>query len=128
MALCKRDKCSFYSEKNARGIQRRKDKKLYKCFVDLEKAFDSVLRRVMQWALRKKGLPDILVKVMMGLYKGSKIEFKVGSEFSEQFYIEISVHQGSVLLLLLFATVVDVVTENAREGLMKEVFTQMIWY
>ena len=46
---------------------------------------------------------------------------KVGSEFSEEFYVAVGVHQGSVLSPLLFAIVVDVVTENAREGLMKEV-------
>ena len=32
----------------------REDKKLYMCFVDLEKAFDRVPKRVMQWELRKK--------------------------------------------------------------------------
>ena len=31
------------------------EKKLCMCFVDLEKAFDRVSRKVMEWALRKKG-------------------------------------------------------------------------
>ena len=48
-----------------------------------------------------------------------KVKFE--SEFSEEFYVTISVHQGSVLSPLLMAIVVDVVTENAREGLMKKV-------
>ena len=34
----------------------KKDKELYMCFVDMEKAFDRVTRRVMEWAMRKKGL------------------------------------------------------------------------
>ena len=32
-------------------------KKLYMSFVDIEKAFDRVPRKVMEWAMRKKGLP-----------------------------------------------------------------------
>ena len=91
------------------------------CFVDLKKVIDRVPRRVMQWALRKKELLKILVKVVMSLYEGSMTKVKVGSEFSEEFYVVIGVHQGSVLSPWLFAIVVDVVTENTREGLMKEV-------
>ena len=32
-----------------------KEKKLYMCFVDLDKAFDRVLRRVLEWAMSKRG-------------------------------------------------------------------------
>ena len=32
-----------------------KEKKLYMCFVDLEKAFNRVLRRVLEWAVSKRG-------------------------------------------------------------------------
>ena len=31
------------------------------CFLDLEKAFDRVPRKVFELAMRKKGMPDILV-------------------------------------------------------------------
>ena len=71
---------------------REKDKKLYMCFVDLEKTFDRVSRRVMQWALRKKELPEILVKaVVVSLYEGSKTKVKVGSEFSKEFFIAVNI-------------------------------------
>ena len=80
----------------------------------------------MQCTLRKKGLPEILVKAVMSLY--SKMNVKVGFEFSEEFYVAVGVHQKSVLSPLLFAIVVDIVTENARKGLMKEVLMQMIGY
>ena len=72
-------------------------------------------------ALRKKVLPEILVKAVIGLYKSSKTKVNVGPEFSKEFYVVIGVHQEYVLPPLLFAIVVDVVTGNAREGLMKEV-------
>ena len=32
---------------------RESEKKMYMCFVDLEKAFDRVPRKVMEWALKK---------------------------------------------------------------------------
>ena len=37
------------------------EKKLYMCFVDLEKAFDRVQRKVLEWALRKKEISEVLV-------------------------------------------------------------------
>ena len=88
-------------------------------FVDLETAFDRVSRRVMQYALRKKGLPKILVKAVISLYEGLKTKVKVGSEFSKKLSVAVGVHQGSALSSLLFAIAVNVVTKNAREGLVK---------
>ena len=41
---------------------------------------------------------------------------KLDLNSQEEFYAIVCVHQGSVLSPLLFATVVDAVTENAREG------------
>ena len=38
---------------------------MYMCFVDLEKACDRVPRKVMEWAVSKKSLPEVLVKAVM---------------------------------------------------------------
>ena len=51
------------------------------------------------------------------------MKVKVGSELCEEFLVQVGVHQGSVLSPLLFAITVVVITENAREELMNE-----IWY
>ena len=99
---------------------RGREKKLYMCFVDLEKLFDRVPRKVMEWALRKKSLPEVLVKAVMSLYKGSKTKVRVGSGLSEKFGLRVGVHQGSVISPLVFAIVVDAVTEQARKGLLNE--------
>ena len=45
-----------------------KQKKLYTYFVDLEKAFDRVPWKVLEWALKKKGMPDVLVRSVLSLY------------------------------------------------------------
>ena len=58
------------------------EKKLYMCFVDLEKAFDRVLRKVLEWAMKKRGIPEVMVKAVMSLYKGAKTRVRVGLELS----------------------------------------------
>ena len=39
----------------------------------------------MQWELKKKGLPDILVKAVMSLSEGTMTKVKVGFDVSEEF-------------------------------------------
>ena len=98
----------------------KKDKKLYMCFVDMEKAFDRVPRKVMEWAMRKKGLSEVMVWAVMSLYNGAKTRVRVGSAYSVKFEVKVGVHQGSVLSPLLFAILVDVITENAKMGVVNE--------
>ena len=98
----------------------KKNKKLYMCFVDMEKAFDRVPRKVMEWAMRKKGLSEVIVRAVMSLYDGAKTRVRVGSACSEEFEVKVGVHEGSMLSPLLFAIVVDVITENARRGVVNE--------
>ena len=45
---------------------------------------------------------------------------RVGSAYSEEFEVKVSVHQASVLSLLVFAIVVDIITKNARRGVVNE--------
>ena len=85
------------------------------CFVDLEKAFDTVPRKVLKWAMRKKEIQEVLVRSVMSQYGGAKTRVRVDSELSEEFEVNVEMHQGSVLLPFLFAVVVDVVTKFARE-------------
>ena len=68
-------------------------------FVDLEKAFGRVARRVVEWTMRKKGLPEILVKAVMSLYKEAELKVGVGSGLLEKFSVKVGVHQGSVYCL-----------------------------
>ena len=98
----------------------KKNKKLYTCFVDMEKAFDRAPRKVMEWAMRMKGQSEVMDRAVMNLYDGAKTRVRLGSAYSKEFEVKFGVHQGSVLSPLLFVIVVDVITENARRGVVTE--------
>jgi len=51
---------------------RAKGNKLYFGFMDLEKAFDRVLREVMKWAMHTLGVEEWLVLAFMSLHTGAK--------------------------------------------------------
>ena len=91
-----------------------KGKKLHMCFVDLEKALNRVPRKLLEWAMRKKGIPQVLVRSVMSLYDGAKTRVRVDSELSEEFEVKVGMHQRSVLSLFLFAVVADF-TELAKK-------------
>ena len=97
-----------------------KAKMLYMCFVILEKAIDRIPRKVVEWAMRKKGIPEVLVRSLMSLYDGAKTMVRVDSESSEEMVVKEGMHQGSVLSPFLPAVVVDVVNELAREDALSE--------
>ena len=71
--------------------------------------------------MRKRDLLEVMVRAVMSLYEGAKTRVGVGLELSEEFEVKVGVHQGSVLSPLVFAIVVDVVTENVRNGLMSKI-------
>ena len=95
-------------------------KKLYMVFVDLEKAFDRVPRKVIWWALRRKGVVEREIRAIMEMYDCVKTAVRMEDGRSEWFEVKVGVHQGSVLSPLLFAIVVDEITRNIKEGIPKE--------
>ena len=63
-----------------------KNRKLFICFVDLEKAFDRVPRKVIEWALRKKLVPERLAQAVILMYKRAKTRVHVGGGHLEDAY------------------------------------------
>ena len=91
-------------------------KKLHMCFADLKKAFDIVPRNVIEWTMRKNGIPEALVGAVMSLYIGAKTKVKVGTHLNEEIEVNDGLHQGSALSPLLFAIVINVVTKEIKVG------------
>ena len=60
-----------------------KNRKLFIYFVDLEKAFDRVPRKMIEWALRKKLVLERLVQAVMSIYKGAKTRVLMAETIKE---------------------------------------------
>ena len=56
----------------------------------------------------------------MSLYKGCKTAVFVDGGLSSSFSVKVGVHQGSTLSALLFIMVIDVLTEDVRDGSLME--------
>ena len=94
-----------------------KGKSLFFGFVDLEKAFDRVPRKVVCWALSKMEVGEWMVKAVMAMYERCRTVVRKKQGNSEEFEVKVGVHQGSVLTPLLFVIVLEAMTSEMREGL-----------
>ena len=100
------NKRHFYLETVTEEICSKK-KNLYFAFVDLEKAFDQMRRDFVWWAWRKLGVEDRLVKIIQSMYRNTRNHVGVNGTFSDDFLVQVGLHQGSVLSPLLFIIVLE---------------------
>ena len=91
-------------------------KPLYFAFVDLEKAFDRIPRAVLWWALRSLGVEEWAVRVIQGMYSNARSRVRVNGQLSDEFEVQVGVHQGSVLSPLLFILVLEALSREFRTG------------
>ena len=91
-----------------------KNKKLYFTFVDLEKAFNRVPRKVIWWAMRKLGIVEWIVQFVQAMYNNTRS--RVNNTYSDEFGVKVGVHQGSVLSPFLFVIVLEALSREFRTG------------
>ena len=77
-------------------------KRLYGCFVDFSKAFDSVPRDMMLDKLRKSGIDGNVLEIIKVIYLEDTVSIKIGNKHSSSFKTNKGVRQGCVLSPLLF--------------------------
>ena len=75
-------------------------------FVDLEKAYDTVPRKMEMATLRWMGAPESEVRMVEAMYENAKGRVVVGSGMSNEFQVNIGLRQGSAMSPLLFNLVI----------------------
>ena len=95
-------------------------KDLFLTFVDLEKVYDRVPRNLVYWWLRRRGVPEKLVRLVEATHHGASTAVRTMHSRTDEFPIKVSLHQGSGLSPFLFIVVLDVISEEFRRGLPRE--------
>ena len=98
-----------------RNIQQEK-KNLYFAFVDFEKAFDRVSRDFVLGALRKVDAEEWLVKIVQSMYRNGQSHFRANGTFSDDFLVQVRLHQGSMLSPFCFITVLEALSREIKLG------------
>ena len=81
--------------------------KLYACFVDFKKAFDSTDRNALFQKIENKGIGGNFLKFMKDMYSNTLYSCKFGDSYSEPFLTTLGVKQGNSLSHTLFNIFVD---------------------
>ncbi|KAK3569687.1 hypothetical protein QTP86_002622 [Hemibagrus guttatus] len=82
---------------------------------DLEKAYDRVPREELWYCMRKSGVAEKYVRVVQDMYERSRTVVRCGVGQTEEFKVEVGLHQGSALSPFLFAIVMDQLSEEVRQ-------------
>ncbi|KAK3557116.1 hypothetical protein QTP70_024647 [Hemibagrus guttatus] len=88
---------------------------LHCVFVDLEKAYDRVPREELWYCMRKSGVAEKYVRVVQDMYERSRTVVRCAVGQTEEFKVEVGLHQGSALSPFLFAIVMDQLSEEVRQ-------------
>ena len=79
-----------------------KGDKLFACFIDFKKAFDTVWHKGLFLKLQKAGIRGKIYQVIKSMYDGSQAKVKCRHLMSDPINITKGVHQGNVISPLLF--------------------------
>ncbi|KAK3564500.1 hypothetical protein QTP86_022842, partial [Hemibagrus guttatus] len=85
------------------------------CTLDLEKAYDRVPREELWYCMRKSGVAEKYVRVVQDMYERSRTVVRCAVGQTEEFKVEVGLHQGSALSPFLFAIVMDQLSEEVRQ-------------
>ncbi|CAF1270699.1 unnamed protein product [Adineta ricciae] len=81
---------------------KRNGKKIYNCFVDFTKAFDTIKHNIMWAVLRSYGVDNKVITLLEKIYGNSRSAVRIGSDIGEWFQTSVGTRQGDPLSPLLF--------------------------
>jgi hypothetical protein len=98
-----------------RCTEQKKD--LHIVFIDLEKIYDKVTRNAIWWALQKYEVSTKYITLIKDMYDNVVTSVRTSNRDTNDFPINIGLHQGSALSPYVFALVMDEITRDIQGGI-----------
>jgi hypothetical protein len=86
-------------------------------FIDLEKGYNKVFSNVMWWTLQKHKVSIKYITLIKDMYDNIVTSVQTSDKDTNDFLINMGLHQGSALSPYLFALVLDEVTRDIQSGI-----------
>ena len=94
---------------------KRNGKKIYNCFIDFQKAFDTVEHKVIWAVLRSYGVDNKMVTLLEKIYEKSQSAVRLGTDIGEWFKTSVGTRQGDPLSPLMFIAYLDRVMDKIKQ-------------
>eukprot|EP00903_Cladosiphon_okamuranus_P015101 g13968.t1 len=95
--------CMLFVVRRLQELARRKRTPLYLCFIDLQKAYDSVDRELLWKVLARAGIPEKMINVIRQFHTGMRARVRMDDgDLSEWFQVTQGLRQGCSMSPLLF--------------------------
>ena len=88
---------------------------LYKCYIDLKKAYDRVSRKILYKILHNKGVPPKLLRLIKAIHDGIIAQVRVDGELCDGFELKMGVKQGGVLSGLFWNIYMAAIIEEVHK-------------
>ena len=96
-------------------LHREFDRPLNVAYLDIKAAFDSVDRLGLWKALRSRGVPDVLLDLIVALHQGTDVQVRQGQNLSERLLTTSGVRQGCVLAPAIFCVAIDWILRHMKD-------------
>ena len=96
--------------------EKAKRKGVYNCFIDFEKAFDSVYKDVMWATLESYGIGKRLTEILKNIGERSRMAVRIGRDMGEWFEMSVGTKQGDPISPNMFLTSLERIMDKISDS------------